>query len=444
VGLWRSLGVAAAALGLAACGPAPARNLILVSIDTLRADKLGAYGYERASSPALDTLAREGVLVETAVSPSPWTLPAHVSMLTGLYPSRHGVNSVVLGLPEEVATLAERLSQQGFRTAGIVNSRYLDRRYGLQRGFDEYAYVREAVDRVEPSEVADRALAWLDADRAERFFLFLHFYDVHSDYRSLEPYEREFLRSYNGWIDGTTRQLLLFRRGPFPLQAPDRRSLEDRYVAGVRQMDDGLARLLDRLEERGLHENTLLVVSSDHGEELLEHGGVLHSRTQFDEVLRVPLVLRGPGVPAGVRVAGPASLVDLVPTVLSLLGVAAAPDLDGLDLSALWARGASGALPDRAVFGEADRTNREHDMTRSVRRGGYKLILEPSTGLTALFNLEADPRESWDVQYREPARAASLRAALDAFMQREPVGEPVPLPDLTAEELEALRELGYL
>ena len=143
---------------LAACGPQPARNVVLVSIDTLRADTLGAYGHPRPTSPNIDGFAGQGTLVELAWSSSPWTLPAHASLLSGLYPSRHGVRSVVLGLPDEVEPLASRLAEAGFRTAGIVNSQYLTERYGFDRGFDEFVYVKETEDRAAPSEVLQRIL----------------------------------------------------------------------------------------------------------------------------------------------------------------------------------------------------------------------------------------------------------------------------------------------
>jgi arylsulfatase A-like enzyme len=429
------------ALALTACGGAPATNLVIVSIDTLRSDVLQAYGEPRPTSPAILAFAGQGLVVETAVSPSPWTLPAHASLLTGLYPTRHGVNSLVLGLPVEAQTLAERLAAAGWRTAAIVNSKYLSSRYGWERGFAELEYIPETPGEAAPTAVHPRAIEWLEQSASEPFFLFLHYYDVHSDYRSLPRYERELIRPYRGRANGSTRQLLLHERGKIALGPRDAPHLLDRYAAGVRQMDDGVAALLAALEARGLAERTLVILTSDHGEELLEHGGVLHGRTLYDEVLRVPLVLRGPGVPAGRRLPGPASLVDVVPTVLSLLGQPVPEGLDGVDLS----RHFDGGIPeDRSVFSEADRKIERHDSLRAVRRGPWKLVLDRFTGEIALYDLAADPGERVNVSAEHPERVRELRAEIDAFMARPPVGEAPKLVELDADELKALQALGYL
>ena len=428
-------------LALAACGEAPITNLVIVSIDTLRPDVLEAYGQPRPTSPAILAFARDGLVAEIAVSPSPWTLPAHASLLTGLYPTRHGVSSLVVGLPAQAQTLAERLSAAGFRTAAIVNSQYLSERYGWRRGFDEYEYVEETPSDSEPTAVHARALEWLERSSAEPFFLFLHYYDVHSDYRSLPRYEQELLRPYRGRTNGRTRQLLLYERGEFRLRPRDARHLLDRYAAGVRQMDDGVAALLAAIEARGLAPRTLVILTSDHGEEFLEHGGVLHGRTLYDEVVRVPLILRGPGVPAGRRLPGPASLVDVVPTALSLLGLPVPDGLDGVDLSRHFEAG----IPrDRSVFSEADQRNQRTDSLRAVRRGDWKLVLDRFTGRLALYDLAGDPGERVDVSAAQPERVRELRAEIEAFMAQPPVGKPPVVAEFDAEEIEALRALGYL
>jgi arylsulfatase A-like enzyme len=429
------------ALALTACGAAPATNLVIVSIDTLRSDVLQTYGQVRPTSPAILAFASQGLVVETASSPSPWTLPAHASLLTGLYPTRHGVNSLILGLPAEARTLAELLSQAGWRTAAIVNSKYLSPLYGWERGFAEFEYVPETPGEVAPTQVHARATAWLERNASEPFFLFLHYYDVHSDYRSLPRYERELLRPYRGRANGRTQQLLLHERGRIALGSADARNLLDRYAAGVRQMDDGVAALLAALEARGLTGRTLVILTSDHGEEFLEHGGVLHGRTLYEEVLRVPLILRGPGVPAGRRLPGLVSLVDVVPTALSLLGLPVPDGLDGVDLSRHFGDG----IPQgRSVFGEADRKVERHDSLRAVRRGDWKLVLDRFTGELALYDLAADPGERVDVSARHPERVRELRAEIEAFMARPPVGQAPKLIELDADEMKALQALGYL
>jgi arylsulfatase A-like enzyme len=432
---------AALLLLLGGCAPPRPKNLVLVSIDTLRASLLGCYGYARPSSPTLDALAQRGVLFERALATAPWTLPSHASLLTGLYPSHHGVRRAGAVLPADVVPWAERLRALGFATAAVVNSRWLAEESGLQRGFDDFLQVDDAVDRREPSAVGAFAEGWLAQGRREPFFLFVHFYDVHSHYWSLPAYEAQFLRPYGGPVDGSTAQLRAVRDGELALGKADVRHLVDLYVAGIRQLDDVLARFVGVLRSEGLLESTLLVITSDHGEEFLDHGGVMHGRTQYEEVLRVPLILAGPGVPAGVRVREPVSLVDVLPTASALLGHAAPEGLDGLDLGPLW-QGPRASLGERMLFSEADWRNEEDDVLRAVRFGRWKLVHDRRTGARRLYDLARDPRERVDVQADHPELVARLAAALDELARG---AREASVPGaLEPEEIERLQALGYL
>ncbi len=430
--------------GAGGCRSEPPRNLVLISLDTLRADFLGSYGYERPTSPTLDALAREGVAFEAAISPAPWTLPAHASLLTGLYPSRHGTRGEGQGLAAGVGTLAEWLAASGFDTAAFVNSHYLSERYGLQRGFATFRYAREFDAPPGPSPIGDWAVAWLGAERREPFFLFLHFYDTHRDYAPLPRFERLFARPYQGEITGSRREIRRFRRGRLRVDAADARRLTDLYAAEIRQVDETLARVLAALEASPAGGRTLVVVTSDHGEEFLDHGALGHGRTHYDEVLRVPLILRGPGLPRGLRVAEPVSLVDLAPTLLAQFGVPAPAGLDGLDLSPLWRGAAPEPLSGRALFAEADRRDGRHDLLRSVRKGRFKLILERASGDAALYDLAADPGETRDLAAENAEAAAWLRADLERFAEATPLQAPRALPALTDETRRQLEALGYV
>lgn len=421
-------------------------NLILVSIDTLRADHLGCHGYSRPTSPALDKIASEGLLFEDVTAPSPWTLPAHASLLTGLYPSRHGVRSHSHCLPDDAVTLAERLEEHGFLTAAVVNSHNLCEKYGLHRGFDDFTYVKEDLKQVKPSRVEDEALRWLLERRGERFFLFLHYYDVHSDYRSLPQYEKQFVRPYQGNADGSTAQLLAYRYGHLSLNRADIEHLLNLYDASIRQMDDGLARLFKFLEDRDLLDNTLLVITSDHGEEFLEHGGVLHGRTQYQEVLQVPLVMRGPGIPQSTRVKDIASLVDVMPTILAMLGVPDPLPSDGIDLRFLWEKVDVQPAP-RFIFGEADHNNevegrRVEDIKRAVRHPRYKLHYDRLTKESQLYDLLEDPHEKFDVASAHTSLGDLLLDRLAEFMRVDKIGKASS--PLTPQETETLKSLGYL
>ncbi len=421
---------------------ASARRVLLISIDTLRADHLGCYGYPRATSPLLDAIAAEGVLFEDVFSPSPWTLPAHGSLLTGLYPSRHGLKSHDDYLPSRIATLASVLSRQGYRTAAVVNSHNLSPRYGLDRGFQEFRYLEESVDRVEPTtEIVDQAIGWIRAWGERPFFLFVHSYDVHSDYRSRAAFEAQFAGPYQGVVDGSTAQLISAREGKLTLETKDAAHLVDLYDAGIRQMDEELGRLISFLREERRLEDTLLVITSDHGEEFLERGGVLHGRTQFQEVVRVPLILRGPGLPRGQRIESTVSLLDVMPTVLALAGIGQLAPVDGVDLGPLWRKG--GVIASRYLFGEADHNNLEPDVTRAARRENFKLHFNRLTRKHQLYDLALDPGEHADVASRHPGVAEQMLGEILRFMEIRAEKER-PRQKLTPEQIERLKSLGYI
>jgi arylsulfatase A-like enzyme len=300
--------------------------------------------------------------------------------------------------------------------------------------------VKESVERREPSrEIVDQAIEWIRAAGDRRFFLFLHTYDVHSDYRSRPEYEREFVRPYDGAADGSTAQLIGQRAGKVVLERGDMGHLVDLYDAGIRQMDDEIGRLLTAL---GDARDTLVLLTSDHGEEFLEHGGVLHGRTQYEEVVRVPLIVRGPGVPRGVRVATTASLVDVMPTILAAAAAPPVAGVDGADLAPTWAGGGA-ALGERHLSCEADHNNVEPDMTRAVRHRKDKLHWNRVTGALQLFDLGADPGELVDTAARRPEAVAALRVELDRFRAARGAGGGDSVT-LTPEQVERLKSLGYL
>jgi arylsulfatase A-like enzyme len=434
------------------------RNLLLISVDTLRPDHLGCYGHARDTSPALDALAARGVRFEDATAAAPWTLPSHATMLTGLYPSHHGVKNHETRLPDSIVTLAEELAQRGLRTLGVVNTWNVGApQFRLAQGFERFRYVPETEEdertlqlrtRNGGREVIATAKEFLLADGAAQpsarpFFLFLHFYDVHTDFTPRAPYREKFVEPYQGRLTGRTQQLVNLRDSGESFGEDDLRWLRQMYDAEIRQLDDLLGSFFAWLDQRGWLGDTLIVVTSDHGEEFQEHGGILHGRTQYQEVLRVPLLVAGPGVPAGVVVDAPVHLVDLVPTVLACMGGRSSTPRDGLDVSGLW-RGES--LPERAFFGEADHTNQVDgvhvlDIRQMIRRGARKLHFDSHARSLRLFDLESDPRESTDLAPELPGEARALLAELEGFRAGAVAPESVPRP--TEEEQALLEELGY-
>lgn len=442
-----------------------ARNVILISIDTLRPDHLGCYGYGRDTSPTLDVIAEQGALFEQCSSSAPWTLPGHATMLTGLYPSTHGVKDHDRTLGDDTPSLATLLRESGLRTMAVVNSHNIaDPRYGLGQGFDEFKYINELEEipgKTNPQGdpafgIANRGpgitrqgLRLIEQHKDQPFFLFLHYYDVHTDFTPAPKYKRMFVDPYDGRLTGNTQELVGYRVRGDEITEDDARYLRQMYDAEIRQLDDILAGLFAYLDDRGLSENTLVVITSDHGEEYGEHGGVLHGRSQYQELLAIPLILRGPGVPAGARFTEPVSLVDVVPTILKMVGVRTDNKFDGVDLTLAWLNPDELKKP-RYLFGEADHNNwidangkraKYADVAWMVRVKNDKLHYNEILNSYELYDLSEDPFEQVDLAASRPERLDLLRAALKAYIRNEGSGYRIEPPD--EEEQKKLKQLGY-
>jgi arylsulfatase A-like enzyme len=407
-------------------------------------------------------------------------------MLTGLYPLNHRVLTFDTGLPAAIPTLAGMLRDAGYRTAAVVNSAWLKKeRYGITRDFEQYLFVDDTQDRRAPNTwITDQAISWLGEDDQRPLFLFVHYYDIHSDYSSLPEYERLFLSPYTGAADGTGWQLArasleddyleMCRQNYDPAKCrigtpekhlvidefvetivfddADLRHIEELYDAGIRQLDNELARLLSVLKSRDLLERTLIVITSDHGEEFQDHGRLDHFLTMYQEVLRVPLIFRGPNVPAGLRIKAPVSLVDITPTILSLAGLPAQRPTDGFDLSPLFAGDVPRHFVSRTLFGEASggltyalMMDDIFPVYRSLRWGNHKLIHDSKTGAWALYDLAADPLETLDLADRKPQLVQNLASRMrDRYKDFDPTPLASDRVELDDQELEHLRALGYL
>ena len=452
-----TLCLAVLALALSACGHERAgrpRNVILISIDTLRPDHLGCYGYEKPTSPTLDALAGKGVRFDDVTAGAPWTLPSHATMLTGLYPSHHGVKSHETRLSQSVVTLAEEFQKNGFQTLAVVNTHNVGApQFQLDQGFGEFRYIIETEDdpktmKLKTFDSADTIVATTKEllrarDEDKPFFLFLHFYDVHTDFTPRAEYRDQFVGPYAGRLTGSTTQLVNVRNADERLAEADLTWLRAMYDAEIRQLDDTLGRFFEWLDDEGLRDETLFVITSDHGEEFQEHGNLLHGRTHYQEVLRIPLLLQGPGIPAGKAVATPVHGIDVTPTILAAMGLASSQARDGLDLAPSWN---GGTLPARLFFSEADHNNRVegefvYDIKKMVRQGDTKFLLDTHSLAVELYDLQQDAGERQDLAAKDPARAAALRAELERFLESAVVSEAIPPP--TEEEQKKLEALGY-
>lgn len=413
-------------------------NVLLFSIDTLRADHLGAYGYSRPTSPALDALAGEGVLFERASAQAPSTLLSHGALLTSQIPQHHGASHIrSLPLAESAETLAEVLAGEGYETASWNGGGQLDRAYGLAQGFATYEQGPDPFDWAR-----GRSEAWLAArqDRGERrpFFLFLHTYEVHHPYTP-SPQDLALVADpYAGRLPPEIPVALLeeINQGRQSLSAEDLGHIVGAYDAEIRSVDRGFGRLVAFLRERDLLDDTLIVVTSDHGEEFGEHGQVgWHSLTLYEEVLWVPLIFRLPGGRfAGQRPPQRVRSIDVAPTLLDLLGVAPPAAFEGRSLLPLFAPGAP-PLEDLPAIAFRDTARGEIFESLAMRR--HKL----NEG--RLFDLEEDPWEKRDRAAADPATRDGLAAELRRQVAARPGNAPASPVVLGEEERQRLRSLGY-
>ncbi len=366
--------------------PAAKYNLLVISIDTLRADHLTCYGYDRGTSPHLDQLASEGVLFENLTAASSWTVPSHMSMFTSLYPSVHKVQNFSIRLAEGIPTLAQCLAQSGYVTAAFVTGPALNHYFGFNRGFqtyDDFTVSKmfenragqeigflEGIDHaVTNPAITDLATDWLRKHSQERFFLFLHYWDCHYDYIPPAPFNRKFDPGYAGREDGRDVEERA-RKLEAHISAMDLAHMVALYDGEIAHTDEHVGKILQLVQDLRLSEKTLVIVLSDHGEAFLEHGKLLHGNSLYEELLHVPLIMRLPGViPAGKRVAGNVSHVDLMPTVLALLHQACPAQIQGIDLSPMIL--GDKPVPERLICSELAH---EGFNLRAVRWGNRKLL----------------------------------------------------------------------
>lgn len=419
--------------GGARAGAGAGFNVLLISIDTLRADHLGCYGHPVVKTPNIDRLASEGVRFLQCTSAVPLTLPSHASLMTGVYPFVHGArdNGSFL-LHEDNVTLAEVLRDAGYETSAEVAAYVLNREFRLDQGFDTYHDVTSrpgghatgatqgTAGERSAEDVCDAAIASLRSDAGERFFHFVHFFDPHFVY---EPPER-FARQY-----------------------------DDPYLGEIAYVDEQVGRLLGELARLGLAERTLVVLTADHGEGRFQHGEDSHGAFLFDTTLQVPLLLRCPGVlPAGTRVAAQVRTIDIAPTVLSLLGMAGLPHAQGASLLPLIGAGAAQDVEGvddgdggRAAYSESmlPLYNFGYAPLRALRRGGWKYIHAPKP---RLYHVADDPGETRNLAQDHPERVAAMREALRRIVAEAPwvVGSGSGRRTMSEEEMQKLAALGYV
>lgn len=415
------------------CGPdSPPPNVILISLDTLRADHVGAAGYERNTTPNIDRLATEGALFLNNYSQAPNTAPSHTSVLASLYPSVHGVYKHGQVLDPEVQTLPEVFKDAGYRTAAFTQLNGET----YKQGFDRNHFLESPPKTGKGLKDTEVIQAWISENPDQQFFLFVHSYDVHLPYSPLPKYINLFSAGYDGplpfWIQ--RQDINRINHGQLDLTARDYQYIVDLYDAELFRADEILGTLFDHVRDTGIWDDTLILVFSDHGEEFGEHGLYgMHTYSLYNELLRTPLILRGPGVPKGKKVTLPTRNIDIAPTLLYLAGLQPPESFMGENLRPVW-KGQE-KKPRQVVA--------ERRVDRVLIRDNYKYFSDGR-----LFDLHHDPTEQNDLAATHSEIAQEMREGLDGWIrsfvahQKEVASSDDIL--LTGEERQRLRALGYL
>lgn len=475
-------------------------NILLISIDTLRADHLRCYGYPRPISPNIDSLARKGILFQNALSASPWTTPSHISLMTSLYPSVHKIFSYPFpgSLDPKVVTLAEVLQKQGFRTAGFTEGGYMKGSTGLNHGFDLYpawpgdqeSYYSHELYPSRLEENTKHALAWLEQNSKERFFLFFHTYEPHFEYRPPQKYlsavaphlsvaeeERSLRKAVLQWNNGSelspiekgnlyrhflqgdlekfrvkkwrefVRMIRAFSRQEWTYSPGFREDLAyitDLYDAEILYTDVFVGKLLEKLEKLALLDSTLIVFTADHGEGLMDHGIVQHGENLFDELLRVPLILHFPdGFDAGKEITTMVRTIDIMPTIFDTLGLPINREAQGKSLFPLL-RGKDFSVES---LGEALCIQGEERSLLALRTEQWKYVRHTRNDQEELYDLNADPGERTNLSLQSLEVVKKLRKRLNSLHgknqeigQKYSVGKRV----FSEKDQNRLEALGYV
>ena len=437
--------------------PPAAMNVVLVTLDTLRADRLGCYGYAAARTPVLDAFASTALLFEQSTTVSNNTLPSHAAILCGRHPRRLGVPRNGFEVPPAQRGLAVLLAERGYDTAAFVSCSVLDATCGLRKGFAVYDddFDIEEIDQTQrraPATV-QRALRWLNRPAAKPRFLWLHCFDPHYPYTPPPPYDRMFYPEYSGPADGSIPFIagIQGRHGfPKARSGPDDyRRLAALYDGEIAFLDASLAPLFAYLDRPGVRERTVVAVVADHGESLTEHDYYFdHGLDVYQPSMHVPLLVRAPGRAGGRRSAAPVQTIDLFPTLLRLAGLDVPEPTEGRDLSPLL-RGET-RFPAAVAFGEACQPFEvETPDSRAWRNDGkaqfalawpWKLVQVPYLGRNELYRLDSDNAESRDLAAVRPQMVAWLKEQLQKWRQGAAIDAQRPNPA----NLDKIRALGYL
>jgi arylsulfatase A-like enzyme len=437
----------------------PNKNVILIVIDTARVDRFGCYGNSSGITPNIDKFAEDAVLFENAFSQAPWTLPSFASLFTSQYPISHGAGGrlgAFKTLHEDAVTIAEVFHRAGAVTIAIINVLFISEKFGVTQGFnfvDAVTLPSSNVNMRKAGPTTEAALRWIDQHKDSPFFLLVHYFDPHLAYDPPKEFRKRFAdpqdRNTTDLIFGTIKDMIQFRRDEISLDRDNIARLEKLYNAEIAYVDSEIGKLLEGVSKLGLYKSTVIVITSDHGEEFLEHGGFEHGHTLYDELLHVPLIIRNPDIitekvksdstDSFGKISTTVRLIDIAPTLCQLAGIPTASSFTGQSLLPII------EVSQRADLPVLSQDNMWGPSGTALRKGDFKLILQPFPARVRLFNIRTDPGEQEDIGDERPetrdAMIADLNQILEVLSQPHREGTS---PALSQEELERLRSLGYL
>lgn len=403
-------------------------NIVLVSFDTLRAANVGIYDYERNTTPTIDEFAKKGFVFTNAISVTSWTLPSHMSWFTGVYPSQHKILnkftiaeeiSNLKSLSPNLVTLAQVLKKNGYRTGGFTGGAGVHNQFGFDQGFKVYT---DDKDFGGFEDSVPKALAWIRQRKDEKLFVFLHGYDIHGQYVPEGGYDQRFVDfDYKGVLTGSKEEQKELReeglaRGQIFLAKEDIGFLTALYDEKVQRADAQFAHFVEEYKKLGLMDKTIFILTSDHGEELYEHGRIDHGHSLHDELIKVPLIITFPGITEPTKIAGQVRSIDLMPTILDLVeadqSAQVRHQLTGMSLKGLM----KGEKRNLDAFAETD--YRYDTFQRAFRTyNKWKFILNLETGLEELYNLRSDSLEKRNVADDNPNKRLELEQKLQKHLE---------------------------
>lgn len=447
--------LAGAAVALSACAEAPKPSIILIAVDTLRADALGCYGASKSATPRMDEWAKDAVLFKYAYTQSPWTLPAFASLFTAAYPSSHDAGGQedptkevgqksFYPIRKGHILAAQSFKKYGYQTAAYVNNIFLKGNLGFSLGFDHFDFYPSKVRKIRrANKVSDLAIEWLQSRENPETpcLLFLHYFDPHFAY--MPP--PEFRDKFDGKL---SKRILsidhpeLIRRGEVKLDDADKENLRNLYLGEVAYTDHEVGRLLDHLRISGLMEKSVVIIFSDHGEEFWDHDGFEHGHCQFEEVVHVPMMIRFPEKEhAGLAVEEPVRLMDLMPTLHDLCDMTQPSTFEGVSFLPL-VNGSGPAYDVPFLFENCLYGNEK----KAIRYKDLKLIMDMNTKDALLFDLAADPLEKNDIAESRSDQTDQMKKAISSFLKNiasNRVGQNNPV-ELSPELMKDLKDLGYV